>query len=364
VVDEAAMVGTRKLLRLLEQAQRVHAKVVLVGDPRQLPEIEAGGAFAGLVRRLDTSELADNRRQQEPWEVDALAELRTGDTDLALDAYRSHGRVHEASTASGAMDQLVDDWKAAREQGEQPVMLAGRRSQVEALNRIARSSLQEAGEIGPDLVGSRDLRFAVGDQVLALRNDYRVEVLNGTRGTVTEVDRKHHQVVVAVSDQRSLSIPFDYVADGHLTHGYAMTIHKAQGVTADRVLLLADDTLWREHAYTGLSRGVARNDVYLVVEDPRADVRHVVESIREPDEAVRAAVRRSGAKTMALDEMAVDGPEPVGVVETSSPEQDSIRSERWSLRSDLLADLDHLAAADPESDTAPEVDRSIDLDLW
>jgi Ti-type conjugative transfer relaxase TraA len=364
VIDEAAMVGTRKLLRLLEHAQRADAKVVLVGDPRQLPEIEAGGAFAGLARRLDASELADNRRQQEPWEVDALAELRTGDTDLALDAYRSRGRVHEASTAADAMDQLVDDWWAAREQGEQPVMVAGRRSQVDALNRIARSALQDAGEIGSDLVASRDLRFAVGDEVLALRNDYRVGVLNGTRGTVTEIDREHHQVVVAVGDQRSLSIPFDYIANGHLSHAYAMTIHKAQGVTADRVLLLADDTLWREHAYTGLSRGVARNDVYLVVEDARADVRHVVESVREPDEAVRAAVRRSAAKTMALDEMAVDALKPSSVVETSPLEQDSIHREGWSLRSDLLAGLDHLAAADRGTDTAPEADRSIDLDLW
>ena len=50
VVDEAGMVGTRKLARLLDHAHAAGAKVVLVGDPRQLPEIDAGGLLAGLAR--------------------------------------------------------------------------------------------------------------------------------------------------------------------------------------------------------------------------------------------------------------------------------------------------------------------------
>lgn len=306
VVDECSMVGTRKLLRLLEHAERAGAKVVLVGDPRQLPEIEAGGAFGGLVRRLDGSALTDNRRQQEPWERAALAELRTGDTDRALDTYRSHGRVHEAPNADHAMGRLVDDWLAARQLGEHPLMLAGRRSEVEELNRRARGLLQEEGKIGPDLLGYRHQRFGVGDEVLALHNDYRLGLINGTRGTITAIDRDLNEIVVAVGDDRSLAVPFDYIASAHLTHSYAMTIHKAQGATADRALLLADDTLSREHAYTGLSRGVVRNDLYLVVDDHRAEVRHAPEVTREPDEAVRAAVRRSGAKTMAIDEVPED----------------------------------------------------------
>ncbi len=73
MVDEAAMVGTRKLLRLLDHAERAGAKVVLVGDPCQLPEIDAGGAFKGLAERLEPAMLAENRRQHEPWERAALS---------------------------------------------------------------------------------------------------------------------------------------------------------------------------------------------------------------------------------------------------------------------------------------------------
>lgn len=101
-VDEAGMVGTRKLLLLIEHAARVRAKVVLIGDPRQLPEIEAGGAFAGLLSRHGSARLVDNRRQHEPWERAALAELRHGDTDRAVDAYTAHDRIHHGPGDGGA----------------------------------------------------------------------------------------------------------------------------------------------------------------------------------------------------------------------------------------------------------------------
>ncbi len=301
VVDEAAMVGTRKLLRLLDHAERAGAKVVLVGDPRQLPEIDAGGAFAGLARRLEPATLVENRRQSEPWERAALARLRAGDTDRALDAYQAHGRIHHAADADGAKDRLVDDWHAARADGEQPVILAATRQQVADLNRRARQHLQQRGEVGPDVLARGDVRFAIGDEVLALRNDYRLGVLNGTRGTLTGIDRDHHIVHVAVPDGERLLLPYGYLAAGHLTHAYALTIHKAQGMTTGRTLVLADDALTRELAYVALSRGRGRNDLYLAVDDPRAAERHHPEAVREPDHAVRDAVRQSGAKTMAVD---------------------------------------------------------------
>ena len=81
VVDEAAMIGTRKLNRLLDHAGQARAKVVLIGDPCQLPEIEAGGAFEALERTLGANELSQNRRQVEPWEREALGHLRNGDVD-------------------------------------------------------------------------------------------------------------------------------------------------------------------------------------------------------------------------------------------------------------------------------------------
>jgi ATP-dependent exoDNAse (exonuclease V) alpha subunit len=84
VLDEAAMIGTRQLAPIIDAAERAHAKIVLVGDPKQLPEIDAGGTFAAIAKRIPISRLTDNHRQTDPHERDALAALRTGHIDLAL----------------------------------------------------------------------------------------------------------------------------------------------------------------------------------------------------------------------------------------------------------------------------------------
>ena len=93
VVDEAAMVDTRRLARLLDHASTADAKVVLVGDDHQLPEIEAGGAYSGLLRRLPAVVLAENRRQHDPIDRQALAELRTGNAEAAVQRLMANGRI-------------------------------------------------------------------------------------------------------------------------------------------------------------------------------------------------------------------------------------------------------------------------------
>ena len=102
VLDEAAMIGTRTLATIVEEAAKAQTKVVLVGDHRQIPEIEAGGAFAALARRLQADELVHNRRQNDAWERSALDQLRAGHVGSALDSYESHGRIHQRRSAVDA----------------------------------------------------------------------------------------------------------------------------------------------------------------------------------------------------------------------------------------------------------------------
>ena len=302
VVDESAMVGTRKLARLLDHADTAGAKVVLVGDPCQLPEIDAGGAFRGLRDRLDARLLVDNRRQSEAWERDALAELRAGDIDRAVNAYLDHDRIHVATHRGDARDRLVEEWLNARDGGENVLMIAGRLAEVDDLNRRARTRLRDNGYLDPDQVILAGRAFAEGDEVLALRNDYRSGILNGTRGLVAQLDVEHRSFTVITDDNERLMIPFSYADGGHLTHGYATTIHKAQGLTVDRCFVLADDAATREHAYTALSRGRRHNELFVVHDDQRRDERHGPEV--EPDSLtrLRAAIGRTVGQRMAMDE--------------------------------------------------------------
>jgi conjugative relaxase-like TrwC/TraI family protein len=299
VVDEAAMVGTRQLHRLLDHADHTSAKVVLIGDPRQLPEIDAGGAYTALDRTLDAARLTTNRRQAEAWERAALAQLRGGDGTGALDTYRAHGRVHEHDDARAAM---VHRWMEHRRNREPAVMLAARTTDVEALNRLARRELQHQRLLGHDEVLVDGRGFSVGDEVVALHNDYRVGVLNGTRMTVDYIDR-HRRHLYGVDHRGDVArIPFAYIEAGHLAHGYAMTIHKAQGATVERALVLADDSISLEHAYTVLSRATLRTDVYLDSCEHVEREAHGPAPSTEPYQRLLAGVGRSVAQRLAIDQ--------------------------------------------------------------
>jgi hypothetical protein len=117
-VDEAGMVGSRKLARLLEHAQHAHAKVVLVGDDRQLAPIDAGGGFRTLRLRLGASELVENRRQQQAWEREALELVRSGLVEEAVAAYQAHDRVVAADSKPAATLALLQDWWTAWQQAD------------------------------------------------------------------------------------------------------------------------------------------------------------------------------------------------------------------------------------------------------
>jgi conjugative relaxase-like TrwC/TraI family protein len=299
VVDEAAMVGTRKLARLLAYAEHAGTKVVLIGDPRQLPEIDAGGAFTGLAKRLGAVELTDNRRQHAPWERAALAQLRHGNPDRAIDQLLDHERVHIAERVEDLREQMIDRWWAAHTEGGEVLLIAATRVQVDQLNLHARRLLRTAGELyGPDHhIGDRD--FAVGDRVLGLRNDRSVGILNGDEATVARIDPARRQLTV-LGDAGPVVVPYRY-AEQWLTHGYATTIHKAQGANVDRTITLADDTVSRPHLYTALSRGRISNDLYMTTRDWRAEFGHAPEVQPDALDGLRQAARREPARQLAID---------------------------------------------------------------
>jgi ATP-dependent exoDNAse (exonuclease V) alpha subunit len=115
VIDEAGMVGTRQLERVLSQAAEAGAKVVLVGDPKQLQSIEAGAAFRSIHERHGGAEIGEVRRQRDDWQRDATRDLATGKIGIALEAYRSQGMVHEAQTREQARGDLIDRWDRDRQ---------------------------------------------------------------------------------------------------------------------------------------------------------------------------------------------------------------------------------------------------------
>jgi ATP-dependent exoDNAse (exonuclease V) alpha subunit len=165
VVDEAGMVPTRQLAQLAEGVRRCRGKLVLAGDHRQLPEIEAGGAFAGLCNRLPVIELRENRRQVEQWERDALELLRDGRGREALDRYGDHGRIQMGEGETVRLRLVADWWAAGGAHGD--VMMAYRRDDVADLNRRARELMVAGGAVsGPALPIREHDRVVRGEEVI------------------------------------------------------------------------------------------------------------------------------------------------------------------------------------------------------
>ncbi len=279
IVDEAGMVGTRTLSRLIDHAAAARAKVVLVGDPRQLPEIEAGGLLRGLAQRVDPIRLAHNRRQHDGWEREALRALRSGNVDLAVSAYDAHGRVLTAPTADATRELMVADWWAASLRDESVLMVAARHYDVDDLNARARAHRQTAGQlVGPTL--ELDGRpYQTGDRVMTLRNQRRLGVRNGTFATVTAVDTEQRALTIRTDQATIHELPAAYLDAGHVRHAYATTIHKAQGITVDQALVLGNDTLYQEAGYVALSRGRKDNRIYLVERPEREHEPHTPEAV-------------------------------------------------------------------------------------
>ena len=255
VIDEAGMVGTRQLERVLSHAVEAGAKVVLVGDPQQLQAIEAGAAFRSIHERHGGAEIGEVRRQQEDWQRDATRDLANGKTGNALEAYRSRGMVHEAATRDQARGDLIERWDRDRQASpdRSRIILTHTNDEVRALNEAARERMRAAGDLGLEVrvtVERGERGFASGDRVMFLQNERGLGVKNGTLGTLEQVSAQ--SMTVQTDDGRS--VHFDLKDYNRIDHGYAATIHKGQGMTVDRTHVLATPGLDAHSSYVALSR--------------------------------------------------------------------------------------------------------------
>jgi Ti-type conjugative transfer relaxase TraA len=287
VIDEAAMVGTAQMERLLSISAAAGAKLVMVGDSRQLQSIDAGGVFRRLSIDVGAAELAEIRRQKQDKDREAVIHLMEGRAGEALQTLDELERIHIKDGQPATIAAMVDDWSKSYDprNPSSSMMLAATRADVREINAAARGLLRERGQLGMDVVQAGGCGFAIGDRVLFLRNDRAVGVKNGTLGIVR--GGEGDQLIVEIDGGAEIAV--DVGTYPHLTHGYAITVHKAQGVTTDRVFLFLSDRMSsREWGYVAGSRH--RDELHLYSD------RSVYASMAD-DLSV------SRPQTLALDEM-------------------------------------------------------------
>ncbi|MER5326327.1 AAA family ATPase [Streptosporangium roseum] len=337
------MVDDRALAVLLGEAERTGTKVILIGDPLQLRAVGVGGTFAAIHRQVEGLVLEENRRQADPTERRALELWRAGDRGEALHTWSQGGRVHAGRDASDTLAALLADWQRARTPYRADVhdklaavlVLAGSNADVERLNLAARAIRRQTGElVGPDrlyrLPGGRTLALAVGDHVRLRTNDYRArkrrgknaDVLNGYRGTI-----------IAIHDDRSVSVQWRrpgadgpalvtekvsaaYIASGGVSHGTAMTVAAAQGLTAHHALVYGM-SLDPHTLYAAMTRDRLSAHLYLprnVLESDADRARHgaprnAAEELHRALDAYAATLQGDRADRLISAE-----PEPIAAV--------------------------------------------------
>ena len=261
VIDEAGMVGSRQLSRFITAADTAGAKIVLVGDPEQLQPIGPGAAFRAVSERAGFVELEEIRRQRDGWQRAASVDFGRHRTAEGLTAYAERGAIRFEDTAEAARAAIVRDVTAdmvARPEGTR-LVLAHRNADVRELNEAIRAVRTARGELAGELVyqtseGAR--AFAAGDRVLFRENSRELGVKNGMLGTVEQVQEGHLAIrldsAAGPGQGRAVAVSMaDYAA---VDHGYATTIHKAQGATVDRVYVLASGTMDRHLTYVAMTR--------------------------------------------------------------------------------------------------------------
>ncbi|MBI2715691.1 MAG: relaxase domain-containing protein [Rhizobiales bacterium] len=278
VVDEAGLLSSRQMHALLSQAERCGAKVVLVGDLRQLQAVGAGAGLSIVASFTDPARVDTIVRQRDVWAREAITNFAKGRAADGLKAFADHGLLTLQTGEKAAIKRLVDGWAETQKTSSKTstLLIAKTNAQVRALNDEVRARLKQAGQIrGPEIAVAavtpsghgQTLQFARGDQIRFLVRQDRLGVINGTTGTVTKINRRNadNPLITVTIDGRVAAFRPSDIADEHgrarLGHAYATTIYGCQGLTTDRAFVLLDPSMNRHDIYVSSSRARDRSEL-------------------------------------------------------------------------------------------------------
>jgi conjugative relaxase-like TrwC/TraI family protein len=314
VVDEAGMVGTPALRELLTATTAAKTKTVLVGDAHQLAPVKArGGMFAQLCTDLPWAQrLTEVWRLRDTEERTASLAIRNGGPAprrRAVAFYAEGDRLHSGDALTMAHDALAS-YQRDRDAGADAVLMTDTWEVCDALN--TRLHHQNLDPDAPTMVAARGHRIGVGDVIITRRNDPTMAVFeatshaatadpvrNGHRWTVHALDPENHRVAARrIGDGARVWLGGDYLAK-HVHYGYAVTVHAAQGVTADTTHAVLSERSTRNMAYVALTRGRDTNHLYFYEPSAEHDQDHHAAIIDNDTDTSRTAQRGTRAQAAA-----------------------------------------------------------------
>lgn len=300
MVDEAGMMGTSDMAAITRQAADGGAKLILVGDDKQLSSIERGGMFGALCEKHGAAELSEVTRAEDPEQRRAFNLMHRGEFREALGIFDQQGAVNWTKTQGEAMDALLgrvaQDMQAAPDKAR--FVFAYTNTDVDQINAGVRAIRRERGELGEDhqLRTSRGVEnFATGDRIQFTASAYRKDMreaglANGVAGTVAEIDGRRLTVALDVArGAEPRSITFTVGEDSKagefngFRHGYAGTIYKGQGATLDQTYLYHSQHWRQASSYVALSRHRETTALFVATDTAR-DLDELARQMNRPEE--------------------------------------------------------------------------------
>lgn len=266
MIDEAGMVDFASLAYLLKAVDEAGAKMVLVGDPDQLKPIHKGEIFRGIAARTGYIELGNIRRQRDDGDRMASLALARGEVSNAIHHYAGKDAIQFCDGQDETANALVNAWQQnlTAESMKQHVMLAFSRAAVETLNAKGREAAIEK-----DLVmregfeyfsqnGASTLVLSKGERILFRLNNKSLGIRNGDLATITEINA--HTFKATLDSGEQVIIPQSYKS---IDYGYALTVHKSQGMTVEHARVFIDSTYWDKHlAFVAMTRHKESLQIY------------------------------------------------------------------------------------------------------
>ncbi|HCC24959.1 MAG TPA: hypothetical protein DEP85_05570, partial [Holosporales bacterium] len=286
VVDEVGMMGTELSVELFHVIKTSGAKLLLVGDDRQLSAVARGGAFGHLAERYGAVELNEVRRQTIDWQKAVSEDLSKGDVRNAVHLLEENKAIQWKDTKEESLSDILKDW--AKESLTNPegtqLILAQRNIDVDALNQGARDILRKQGRLGDVEVTCMTQRgkmsFAEGDRIHFTKTDKTQGLMNSHFGTIQKIDTQTKKLTVLLDNKEKKEVdPYTY--DG-LRHGYASTVYKAQGSTLNHVYVLHSRVINQQVNYVALTRQTKSLSLY-VSKDETPSQSHLVHQMSRED---------------------------------------------------------------------------------
>lgn len=256
VTDEAGMVGSRQMQKLTDHVEKSGAKLRLVGDKNQLAAVEYGNAFEEISKRSEVARLTEIRRQKEEWQIAASEQFADLKIAAGLQAYKDHGYIKEHDTQLEAMADLVDTWNKNRidTPDKNQIVLVATNEERNQLNKLMRDSIKAEGGLSEEYsikTGEfTSLKAAAGDKMMFTAPDKELGVKNGTIGIIEEINA--HSTKIRLDGDKVVTL--DNSAETSIDYAYAVTVHKSQGMTVDKALVLANPIMNAENIYVAETR--------------------------------------------------------------------------------------------------------------